>query len=127
MDVVGQQGDLDDAEVGDPVQQLADAALLGGGQGLQAVVQLHQGRRAGGRRPGGGQPVAGGRLESAADLAARPEVAPSPGGAAARRAERPTRVLGTIRPDPGSSWSPRSRRSAAWPSRGRRRGEEERA
>ena len=28
-------------------------------------------------------------------------------GAAARRAERLTRVLGTIRPDPGSSWSPR--------------------
>jgi hypothetical protein len=33
--------------------------------------------------------------------------APSPGGAAARRAERPTRVTGTIRPDPGSSWSAR--------------------
>jgi hypothetical protein len=26
------------------------------------------------------------------------------------------RVLGTIRPDPGSRWSPRSRQSAAWPS-----------
>jgi hypothetical protein len=32
---------------------------------------------------------------------------PRPAGAVARRAERPTRVLGTIRPDPGSSWSPR--------------------
>ena len=38
---------------------------------------------------------------------------PRPAGAAARRAERPTRVLGTIRPDPGSSWSPRSRQLAA--------------
>ena len=34
---------------------------------------------------------------------------PRPAGAAARRAERPTRVTGTIRPDPGSRWSPRSR------------------
>jgi hypothetical protein len=42
MDVVVQQRDLDDAEVGDPVQQLADAALLGRGQGLQAVVLLQQ-------------------------------------------------------------------------------------
>jgi hypothetical protein len=33
--------------------------------------------------------------------------APSPGGAAARRAKRPTLVAGTIRPDPGSRWSPR--------------------
>jgi hypothetical protein len=41
---------------------------------------------------------------------------PRPAGAAARRAERPTRVLGTIRPDPGSRWSPRSSWSAAWPS-----------
>jgi hypothetical protein len=32
---------------------------------------------------------------------------PRPAGAAARRAERPTRVMGTIRPDPGSRWSPR--------------------
>jgi hypothetical protein len=32
---------------------------------------------------------------------------PRPAGAAARRAERPTRVTGTIRPDPGSSWSAR--------------------
>jgi len=32
---------------------------------------------------------------------------PRPAGAAARRAERPTRVPGTIRPDPGSSWSAR--------------------
>jgi hypothetical protein len=32
---------------------------------------------------------------------------PCPAGAAARRAERPTRVLGTIRPDPGSRWSAR--------------------
>src|SRR5215204_797774 len=31
--------------------------------------------------------------------------APSPGGDAARRAERPTRVIGTTRPDPGSRWS----------------------
>jgi hypothetical protein len=38
---------------------------------------------------------------------------PRPAGAAARRAERPTRVTGTIRPDPGSSWSPRSRRPGA--------------
>jgi hypothetical protein len=38
MHVVGEQGDLDDAQVGDPVQQVADAALLGRGQGLQAVV-----------------------------------------------------------------------------------------
>ena len=30
-----------------------------------------------------------------------------PAGAAAWRAERPTRVTGTIRPDPGSSWSAR--------------------
>jgi hypothetical protein len=41
---------------------------------------------------------------------------PRPAGAAARRAERPTRVSGTIRPDPGSRWSPRSRQTAAWPS-----------
>ena len=32
---------------------------------------------------------------------------PRPAGAAARRAERPTRIIGTIRPDPGSSWSAR--------------------
>jgi hypothetical protein len=38
---------------------------------------------------------------------------PRPAGAAARRAERPTHVTGTIRPDPGSSWSPRSRPPAA--------------
>src|SRR5919106_4043813 len=36
---------------------------------------------------------------------------PQPAGAAARRAERPTRVTGTIRPDPGSRWSPRSRQT----------------
>jgi class 3 adenylate cyclase len=41
---------------------------------------------------------------------------PRPSGAAARRAERPTRVLGTTRPDPGSRWSPRSRQPAASPS-----------
>jgi hypothetical protein len=43
-------------------------------------------------------------------------IGPRPAGAAARRAERPTRVTGTIRPDPGSSWSPRSRQTPAWPS-----------
>jgi hypothetical protein len=31
---------------------------------------------------------------------------PRPAGDAARRAERPTRVTGTTRPDPGSRWSP---------------------
>jgi hypothetical protein len=41
---------------------------------------------------------------------------PRPAGVAARRAERPTRVLGTIRPDPGSSWSPAaaSRPPVSW-------------
>src|SRR4029450_10117857 len=47
-----------------------------------------------------GRRVAGG---GQADAAAAPPV-----GAAARRAERPTRVLGTIRPDPGSRWSART-------------------
>ena len=42
MHVVAEQGDLDHAEVGDPVQEVADAALLGRGQGLQAVVELQQ-------------------------------------------------------------------------------------
>ncbi len=48
----------------------------------------------------------------------------SSGGAAARRAERPTRVLGTIRPDPGSSWSPRRPPSARLAIPGRRHHED---
>jgi hypothetical protein len=39
---------------------------------------------------------------------------PRPAGDAARRAERPTRVIGTIRPDPGSSWSARRPPDVPW-------------
>jgi len=48
---------------------------------------------------------------------------PRPAGAAARRAERPTRVTGTIRPDPGSRWSARRppTRAQAVPAGQRRR------
>jgi hypothetical protein len=42
VDVVGEQRDLDHAQVGDRLQQVADTPLLGRGQGLQAVVQLQQ-------------------------------------------------------------------------------------
>jgi maltose O-acetyltransferase len=65
-----------------------------------------------------GNPAPGDPLAVAATQLAREPVwqRPRPAGAAARRAERPTRVPGTIRPDPGSRWSPRSRQPAAWPS-----------
>jgi hypothetical protein len=43
-------------------------------------------------------------------------VAPSPGGVAARRAERPTRVIGTTRPDRGQAGAPAGRPASLGPS-----------
>jgi hypothetical protein len=68
------------------------------------------------RRPDTPSPPHAARNGSSPALVSDVRQRPRPAGASARRAERPTRVLGTIRPDPGSSWSPRSRPSAAWPS-----------
>ena len=79
MDVVGEQ-DLDHAQVGDAVQQVADAALLGRGQRLQAVVQLQQ---------VGQQAAVGPVVGQAAPRAAAGTRGPAPPGGCGSRPARP--------------------------------------